>query len=85
MSWYISFLLADEYMNTYIPESLSKKPQAYQVIPIEEEIHFRSEALPHEQVSNIIENGKSFRILESHKRKVYRLRALRISLPIRGY
>ena len=52
--------MMEEYGRVFMPQFFSNKPQLMQVIPIEKEIPARQEALPYEQVSHIIENGKDF-------------------------
>ena len=52
--------MMEEYGRVFGPQFFSNKPQLMQVIPIEKEIPARQEALPYEQVSHIIENGKDF-------------------------
>jgi NAD-dependent dihydropyrimidine dehydrogenase PreA subunit len=50
----------EEYAPVYGKQFFSKMPQLMQVLPIEEKISDREEALPYEKVSSMIENGQSF-------------------------
>ncbi|MBN2438057.1 MAG: 4Fe-4S binding protein [Deltaproteobacteria bacterium] len=50
----------EEYAPVYSRQFFSKMPQLMQVLPIEEKISDKEEALPYEKVSSIIENGQSF-------------------------
>jgi electron transport complex protein RnfB len=52
--------LIEEYAPVYSKQFFSKMPQLMQVLPIEEKISDKEEALPYEKVSSIIENGQSF-------------------------
>ena len=54
--------LCEEYNPIFGKQFFSNKPQLMQVIPIEKEISNNQKALAYEQVSNIIENGKSFAV-----------------------
>jgi NAD-dependent dihydropyrimidine dehydrogenase PreA subunit len=65
--------LCEEYGLVFGPEFFKYKPQFMQVIPVEEEIPNRHEALSYEQVSTIIEGGKSFAVAECICRKEQRL------------
>jgi electron transport complex protein RnfB len=56
--------LMEEYGATFGRQFFSGKPQLMQVIPVEKEIKSEHLALPYEQVSNIIENSKSFRVMD---------------------
>jgi NAD-dependent dihydropyrimidine dehydrogenase PreA subunit len=56
--------LAEQYMYVYGQQFFQHKPQLMQVIPVEKEIPNRQEALPYEQVSAIIERGKSFAVAQ---------------------
>jgi len=56
--------MCEAYGKTYGRQFLENKPQFMQVIPIEEEIPSRQEALSYEKVSSIIENGQSFLLNE---------------------
>jgi len=50
----------EEYAPVYSRQFFSKMPQLMQVLPIENNISDKEEALPYEKVSTIIENGQSF-------------------------
>jgi electron transport complex protein RnfB len=52
--------LHDEYEPVYGRQFFSKMPQLMQVLPIEEEISEKEEALPYEKLTSIIEGGHSF-------------------------
>jgi ferredoxin len=52
--------LNEEYGPVYRKQFFSTAPQLMQVLPIEEKISDKEEALPYEKVSSIIENGQSF-------------------------
>jgi Na+-translocating ferredoxin:NAD+ oxidoreductase subunit B len=61
--------LAEQYSLIFGEQFIKYKPQVMQVIPIEKEISAKQEALPYEQVSNIIESSKSFAVAECICRK----------------
>ncbi|MGD8521235.1 MAG: 4Fe-4S binding protein [Desulfobacterales bacterium] len=52
--------LCEAYGKVYGPQFFKDAPQLMQVVPVEDKIEARHEALPYEKVSAIIENGKSF-------------------------
>jgi len=52
--------LYEEYGPIYGKQFFSKMPQLMQVLPIEEKISDKEEALPYEKITSIIENGQSF-------------------------
>jgi Na+-translocating ferredoxin:NAD+ oxidoreductase subunit B len=54
----------EEYHPLYSQQFFTGKPQQFQIIPIEEEISLKQEALPHERVSSIIENSQSFAVFD---------------------
>jgi electron transport complex protein RnfB len=54
----------EEYLEVFGPPLTGVQPQIMQSIPIEKEIPSQQEAMPYEQVSHIIEQGKSFRVGE---------------------
>jgi len=56
--------LNEEYYPIFGPQFFKNQPQQFQIIPIEKEIPNKQEALPYEQVSNLIENSKSFFVQE---------------------
>jgi NAD-dependent dihydropyrimidine dehydrogenase PreA subunit len=56
--------MCEEYIQYFGPPLLGLQPQIMQTVPIETEIPVKQEALPYEQISFIIENGKSFRVNE---------------------
>jgi len=56
--------LVEEYAEAFQSQFLTGKPQLMQVIPVEKEIKGAHQALPFEQVSNIIEKSKSFRVFD---------------------
>jgi len=56
--------LHEAYMKIYGKQFFSSKPQLMQVVPVEQDISARHEALSYELVSSIIENGQSFSIGE---------------------
>jgi len=56
--------LCEEYSMHFGAQLVSFGPPIMQVIPIEEDIPTSQKALPYQQVSNIIENGKSFIVNE---------------------
>ncbi len=63
--------LNEEYMKVFARQFFSGKPQLMQVVPVEEDIAARHEALSYELVSSIIESGQSFGLAECicHKEK----------------
>lgn len=56
--------LSEEYKMHWGAQFLSHGPQIMQVIPIEEQIPVKQEALHYEQVSNLIERAQSFMVNE---------------------
>ncbi|MGD8520110.1 MAG: 4Fe-4S binding protein [Desulfobacterales bacterium] len=56
--------MCEEYSMHWGAQFVSFGPQLMQVIPIEKEIPVKQEALPYQQVSNLIENAKSFMVTE---------------------
>jgi NAD-dependent dihydropyrimidine dehydrogenase PreA subunit len=56
--------LHEEYAPVFGKLFFANTPQLMQVLPIEEEILIRQEALPYEKVSSIIEHGQSFLVNE---------------------
>lgn len=56
--------LVEEYMTYFAPRLLAAQPHVMQTLPIQEEIPATHHALPYQQVSAIIENGKGFRVNE---------------------
>ena len=56
--------MIEEFSKTFGPHFFSGAPQLMQVIPVEKEIEGRHMALSYEQVSNIVENAKSFRVMD---------------------
>jgi NAD-dependent dihydropyrimidine dehydrogenase PreA subunit len=52
--------LHEEYEPAYARQFFSTMPQLMQVLPIEEEIEEKENALPHEKVSTLLEGGRSF-------------------------
>lgn len=56
--------LCEEYSMYFGPQLVTFGPSIMQVIPIEEDIPAGQKALPYQQVSSIIENGKSFMVNE---------------------
>ena len=56
--------LCEEYTMHLGPQLVGFGPSIMQVIPIEEDIPADQKALPYQQVSRIIENGKSFMVNE---------------------
>jgi NAD-dependent dihydropyrimidine dehydrogenase PreA subunit len=56
--------MCDEYSPHWGVQFISHGPQLMQVVPIEKEIPVKQEALTYNQVSNLIENSKSFMVTE---------------------
>lgn len=56
--------LSELFMPHFLKQYHSHKPQEFQVVPIEKEISNKQVAMPHEQISKIIENSQSFRIFQ---------------------
>jgi ferredoxin len=56
--------LCERYGEYFGPQLLTLEPRVMQTIPIEQEIPATHQALPYQQVSTIIENGKAFRLNE---------------------
>ena len=65
--------MCEEFGKVYGEQFFNKKPQLMQVIPIEKEIPNKQQALPYEQVSNIIENSQSFAVFDCICKKEKRL------------
>ena len=56
--------MAEEYADAFGNQFFAKGPQFMQVVPIEKTIEGQHQALPYEQVSNIVEKSKSFRVMD---------------------
>jgi Fe-S-cluster-containing hydrogenase component 2 len=56
--------MCEAYMAVYGEQFFSQTPQLMQVVPIEKEISGQQVALPHEQVSTIIESSQSFAVFD---------------------
>jgi len=56
--------LAYDYMPHYMKEYQGRKPQGFQVIPVERDLPSGQEAMPYKQVSRIIENSQSFMVFD---------------------
>jgi electron transport complex protein RnfB len=56
--------LIEEYSDAFGREFFKNQPQFMRVLPIQEQIEGKHQALPYEQVSFIVENSKSFRIMD---------------------
>jgi Pyruvate/2-oxoacid:ferredoxin oxidoreductase delta subunit len=56
--------MLEQYSAYFGPQMIAFGPRFMQTIPIEEQIPSKQEALPYEQVSHLIENGKSFRVTQ---------------------
>ncbi len=56
--------MCEEFGMVYGKQFFSNKPQLMQVVPVEKEIPNAQQALPYEQVSNIIENSQSFAVFD---------------------
>jgi len=54
--------MSEEYMKYFGPQLTGVEPRIMQSIPIQKEIPSVQEALPYQQISHIIENGKAFRL-----------------------
>ncbi|MCE5264086.1 MAG: 4Fe-4S binding protein [Deltaproteobacteria bacterium] len=52
--------LSEEYEPVYGKQFFSTMPQLMQVLPIEDEISEKEEALPYERITSLIDNGRSF-------------------------
>jgi len=65
--------MCEEFMGAFGKQFIKHKPQLMQVLPIEKKIPGRHESLPHEQVSNIIENSQSFAVFDCICKKQKRL------------
>ena len=65
--------MCDAYMKVFGKQFFNAKPQLMQVVPVEKEIPNKQLALHYEQVSNIIENSRSFAVLECVCKKEKRL------------
>jgi len=61
--------MCEEYSVQLGPQLVGLEPHIMQVIPIEEKIPSKQEALPYEKISHIIDNSKSFMVLECVCRK----------------
>ncbi len=56
--------MVGDYHPVFHKQFFTGKPQQFQIIPIEEDIVNKQEALPYEKVSNIIENSQSFAVFD---------------------
>ena len=56
--------MVEEYAEVFGKQFFSKGPPLMQIIPVEKEIKGEHTMLPYEQVSNIVEKSKSFRVME---------------------
>jgi electron transport complex protein RnfB len=56
--------LAYDYWPHYLKGYQTQKPQGFQVIPVERNLPSRQEAMPYQQVSRLIENSKSFVVMD---------------------
>ena len=65
--------MCEEFGKVYCEQFFRNKPQLMQVIPVEKEIPSMQQALPYEQVSNIIENSQSFAVFDCICKKEKRL------------
>jgi len=65
--------LHDEYMKVFGKQFFNKKPQLMQVVPVEQDLSARHEALSYELVSSIIESGQSFGVADCVCNKEQRL------------
>ena len=52
--------LFEKYHSTFGHQFFTDQPQQFRILPIEEEIKQKSQALSYEKVSDIVDNGKSF-------------------------
>jgi len=65
--------MCQEFNEVFGRQFFNKKPQLMQVIPIQKEIPNQQQALPFEQVSNIIESSQSFGVIDCICKKEKRL------------
>jgi len=65
--------LSEAYGATFGPQFFANKPQLMQIVPIESKLPDRSRALPYQQISAILENGKSFSVNECICKKEQKL------------
>lgn len=56
--------LTEEFAVDFAQQFFTRKPQFMQVLPVEKEIDAEHTALPHEQASSIVENSKSFMVMD---------------------
>ncbi len=56
--------LCEDYMLAFGGQFFKSQPQLMQVVPVEKEIRAAHEAIPSQQVSNIIEKGQSFAVAD---------------------
>lgn len=56
--------LNEEYSDVFGNKFFRGKPQLMRVVPVQKEIEGKHQALTYEQVSNIVENSKSFRVMD---------------------
>ncbi len=54
--------LSEEYMETFSRQFFEAQPPLMQVVPVEKEIKAMHESIPAQQVTNIIEKGRSFAV-----------------------
>ncbi len=74
--------LTEDYAPYLAKSFFSDKPQYMQVIPIEQEVAARSEALPYEKVSTLIESGQSFAVADCICKKEKGLLGQRCNKPL---
>jgi len=65
--------LCKEYEPTYAPQFFDSKVPLMNVVPVEKEISSNEVTMPFEQVSSIIENGKSFAVNDCICKKEHEL------------
>ncbi len=74
--------MCEEYSMYWGADFLRYGPQIMQVVPVEKEIPVRQEALTYQQVSNLIEQSKSFMLNECICKKEQGLLGNRCTMPL---
>ena len=74
--------MCEEYMDAHGKQFFRSKPPIMQVIPVEREIQAKHEALSYEKVSSLIENSRSFMVMDCICKKEQGLLENRCEKPL---
>jgi Na+-translocating ferredoxin:NAD+ oxidoreductase subunit B len=75
-------LLNRKFAPKFAQQYFSKSPHVTQVVPVEQSIGVDGEVMPYEKVSNIIENGQSFMVVDCVCRKERQLQGRGCDHPL---